>query len=79
LDGLQRRATSNEGGLKWNTVGEDALIGKTGVLMLILSSTALLFRHGDRAPEAPYPTDPYGESYWPNGWGQLTEVLHMCT
>lgn len=32
-----------------------------------------LYRHGDRNPVASYPTDPYNNlSYWPNGWGQLT-------
>ena len=34
-----------------------------------------LYRHGDRTPVASYPTDPYNNvSYWPNGWGQLTNV-----
>lgn len=35
----------------------------------------LLFRHGDRTPIDPYPTDPYRNlSYWPEGYGQLTNV-----
>lgn len=35
-----------------------------------------LFRHGDRAiAELSYPKDPYrNESYWPMGFGQLTNV-----
>jgi len=33
----------------------------------------LLYRHGDRTPIKPYPTDPYkDQSYWPVGFGQLT-------
>ena len=27
-----------------------------------------LFRHGDRTPIATFPTDPYREADWPNGW-----------
>ncbi len=35
----------------------------------------IMFRHGDRAPnERAYPNDVYDESYWPNGYGELTEV-----
>ncbi|XP_049781921.1 prostatic acid phosphatase-like [Schistocerca cancellata] len=35
----------------------------------------LLFRHGDRTPIDPYPTDPFrNRSYWPEGYGQLTNV-----
>lgn len=34
----------------------------------------VLYRHGDRTPIKPYPTDPYGNiSYWPVDWGQLTD------
>jgi lysosomal acid phosphatase len=33
----------------------------------------LLYRHGDRTPVKPYPTDPYKDlSFWPVGFGQLT-------
>lgn len=34
-----------------------------------------IFRHGDRTPVDPYPTDPWNNrKYWPTGWGQLTNV-----
>jgi len=32
----------------------------------------ILFRHGDRSPTKTFPTDPYQESSWPRGWGQLS-------
>uniref|UniRef100_A0A0K8V6W7 Lysosomal acid phosphatase n=1 Tax=Bactrocera latifrons TaxID=174628 RepID=A0A0K8V6W7_BACLA len=35
----------------------------------------VLFRHGDRTPIEPYPTDPWkNREYWPVGWGELTNV-----
>uniref|UniRef100_U5EX31 acid phosphatase n=1 Tax=Corethrella appendiculata TaxID=1370023 RepID=U5EX31_9DIPT len=35
----------------------------------------VLFRHGDRTPVDPYPTDPWRDlKYWPTGWGQLTNT-----
>lgn len=38
----------------------------------------VLFRHGDRNPVASYPTDPWANvSYWPRGYGQLTNVSHI--
>ncbi|KAI4454705.1 acid phosphatase-related [Holotrichia oblita] len=34
-----------------------------------------VFRHGDRVIINPYPNDPYrNNSYWPAGWGQLTNL-----
>lgn len=35
--------------------------------------TYVTYRHGDRTPSAPYPTDPYNStSDWPVPWGELT-------
>ncbi|VIO99423.1 Uncharacterized protein BM_BM8502 [Brugia malayi] len=33
-----------------------------------------LWRHGDRGPLIIYPNDPYNETVWPNGIGELTEI-----
>ncbi|MCJ8747479.1 hypothetical protein PDJAM_G00153930 [Pangasius djambal] len=33
----------------------------------------MLYRHGDRSPVKAYPTDPYQESAWPQGFGQLSQ------
>ncbi|KAG4079088.1 hypothetical protein HA402_001059 [Bradysia odoriphaga] len=39
-----------------------------------LFATSLIYRHGDRNPVAMYPGDPYNLAYWPEGWGQLTNL-----
>ena len=33
-----------------------------------------IYRHGARAPDDTYPTDPNQEDAWPGGWGSLTQV-----
>lgn len=38
-----------------------------------LKSLFVVFRHGARAPIAIYDNNPYGESAWPNGLGELTD------
>ncbi|XP_077302099.1 lysosomal acid phosphatase-like [Arctopsyche grandis] len=38
------------------------------------TSVVILYRHGDRTPVDPYPLDPWrNPSYWPVGFGQLTD------
>ncbi|KAG5881015.1 hypothetical protein JTB14_016753 [Gonioctena quinquepunctata] len=40
-----------------------------------LKALIVIFRHGDRTPIQPYPTDPYrNSSYWPVDFGQLTNT-----
>ncbi|XP_023293172.2 prostatic acid phosphatase isoform X1 [Lucilia cuprina] len=35
----------------------------------------VIYRHGDRTPIDPYPTDPWRDvKQWPTGWGQLTNI-----
>ncbi|XP_034533838.1 lysosomal acid phosphatase isoform X1 [Notolabrus celidotus] len=46
--------------------GEAAAQGK-------LVYVTVLFRHGDRSAVRAYPTDPYQESSWPQGFGQLSQ------
>jgi len=45
-------------------------------MCLVLCKILLqIFRHGDRTPVDPYPTDPYRNlTFWPEGYGQLTDV-----
>ncbi|XP_051579789.1 lysosomal acid phosphatase isoform X1 [Myxocyprinus asiaticus] len=38
-----------------------------------LKFVTVLYRHGDRSPVKAYPTDPYQESDWPQGFGQLSQ------
>ncbi|XP_032638090.1 lysosomal acid phosphatase isoform X3 [Chelonoidis abingdonii] len=39
-----------------------------------LRFVTLLYRHGDRSPVRAYPRDPYQESTWLQGFGQLTQI-----
>lgn len=51
-----------------------AIFGSHAVLPFFLSFVQI-FRHGDRTPVEPYPTDPYKDkAFWPVGFGQLTNV-----
>ena len=38
-----------------------------------------IFRHGDRAPTGPLPIDRANESFWPYGWGELTDVSNLLS
>ncbi|XP_046898498.1 lysosomal acid phosphatase [Hypomesus transpacificus] len=38
-----------------------------------LTFVTVLYRHGDRSPVKAYPTDPYQDSSWPQGFGQLSQ------
>ncbi|XP_048025883.1 lysosomal acid phosphatase-like isoform X2 [Megalobrama amblycephala] len=38
-----------------------------------LKFVTVLYRHGDRSPLDTYPTDPYKENDWPQGFGQLSQ------
>ncbi|XP_034485610.1 prostatic acid phosphatase [Drosophila innubila] len=50
-------------------IGEDVQATLPGELKF----AHVIFRHGDRMPLDPYPTDPWNNrKYWPANWGQLT-------
>lgn len=41
----------------------------------IVQYAAVIYRHGDRTPVDPYPTDPWrNESLWPVKFGELTNI-----
>ncbi|XP_061466927.1 lysosomal acid phosphatase isoform X2 [Rhineura floridana] len=44
-----------------------------------LRFVTLLYRHGDRSPVKAYPRDPYQESAWPQGFGQLSLIYIRST
>ncbi|XP_030371742.1 prostatic acid phosphatase [Scaptodrosophila lebanonensis] len=61
LHGLEQNTYSNVEGN-----ADDSLPGK-------LKFAHVIFRHGDRMPVDPYPTDPWNnQTFWPARWGQLT-------
>ncbi|XP_069751106.1 prostatic acid phosphatase-like [Narcine bancroftii] len=39
-----------------------------------LAFVNLIYRHGDRSPIQAYPSDPYTEKDWPQGFAQLTQI-----
>ncbi|CAG7726109.1 unnamed protein product [Allacma fusca] len=54
---------------------QGVLAGADGVQINLdtLEQVQIIFRHGLRSPEKPYPGDPYNEDkFWPQGWGMLT-------
>jgi len=56
--------------LKSEAYPDGKQVEKSGQLII----SQLIWRHGDRAPVQTYPGDKYGIEYWPEGWGQLTNL-----
>ena len=40
----------------------------------MVKNTFLVIRHGDRTPNTDFPSNPYAEEDWPNGYNSLTVV-----
>ncbi|CAD5213412.1 unnamed protein product [Bursaphelenchus xylophilus] len=59
---------NGHGGYVNGTFGPQAVKGHK------LEYMAAIWRHGDRAPNGPFKGDLYPESYWENGYGQLTNL-----
>ncbi|KAF5285213.1 hypothetical protein FQR65_LT13328 [Abscondita terminalis] len=54
------------------------IYGNANTTQLDLVTVSVIYRHGDRSPFEPYPTDPYRyPQYWPMGYAQLTNIGKM--
>lgn len=52
-----------------------ALFATTSLCDETIEFAVVIYRHGDRTPVNPYPTDPWkNESLWPVNFGQLTNI-----
>jgi hypothetical protein len=54
---------------------QQGVIAEEGIQanLTTLDQVQIIFRHGLRSPNKPYPGDPYDdEKFWPQGWGMLT-------